>query len=114
MAENMNETKIYNLQVTFETFDAKIEQLKKLDENISCKIETEKELETEIAEADDYQNELMDKRCRIQHFFSSNLASLTNALSLAQNPSHHVEHSVSNGHIIAQLKRTRTCIDYLN
>ena len=97
MAENMNETKIYNLQVTFETFDAKIEQLKKLDENISCKIETEKELETEIAETDDYLNELMYKRSRIQHFISSNLPSLTNALSSTQNPSHQLEHSISNG-----------------
>ena len=98
MAEAMNETKIHNLQVTLETFDAKIEQLKKLDENISCKIETEKELETEIAEADDYLNELMDKRYRIQHFISSNLPSPTNALSSTQSPSHQVEHSISNGH----------------
>ena len=64
-ADDMNETKIHNLQVTLETFDAKIEKLKKLDENISYKIETEKKLETEIAEADDYLNELMDKRYRI-------------------------------------------------
>ena len=114
-AENMNETKIYNLQVTFETFDAEIEQLKKLDENISSKIETEKELETEIAEADDYLNELMYKRSRIQHFISSNLPSLTNALSSRQNPSHQLEHSISNGQsCVAQLKGTRTCIDYLN
>ena len=52
MAGEMNETNIQHLQVTLETFDAKIKQLKKLDENISSKIETEKELETEIAEAD--------------------------------------------------------------
>ena len=28
-AENMNETKIYNLQVTFETFDAKIKEARR-------------------------------------------------------------------------------------
>ena len=84
MAEEMNQTNIHNLQVALETFDAKIEQLKKLDENISCKIENEKELETEIAQADDYLNELMDKRYRIQHFIKSNLPSLTNALSSTQ------------------------------
>jgi vacuolar-type H+-ATPase subunit I/STV1 len=49
------------LQVVLQTFDTKIEQLKKLDENISCKIEQEKELESEIVEADDYLGELMDK-----------------------------------------------------
>ena len=108
MAEAMNETKIHNLQVTLETFDAKIEQLKKLDENISCKIETEKELETEIAEADDYLNELMDKRYRIQHFISSNLPSLTNALSSTQSPSHQVEHSISNGHSSATQANSNT------
>ena len=83
--------------MTLETFDAKIEQLKKLDENISCKIETEKELETLIAKADDYLNELMDRRYRIQHFISSNLHSITNVLS-TQSSSHQVEHLILNGH----------------
>ena len=108
MAEEMNETNIHNLQVALETFDAKIEQLKKLDENISCKIETEKELETEIAEADDYLNELMDKRYRIQHFISSNLPSLTNTLSSTQSPIHQVEHSISNGHSSATQASSNT------
>jgi hypothetical protein len=52
MNDEINETNIQRLQVVLQTFDTKIEQLKKLDENISCKIETEKELESE--EADDY------------------------------------------------------------
>lgn len=49
-----------------QTFDTKIEQLKRIDENVSTKIEDEKELETEIVEADDYLDELMEKRYRIQ------------------------------------------------
>ena len=47
----MNETNIYNLRVALGNFEAKIEELKKLDENISCEVETEKEVETDIAEA---------------------------------------------------------------
>ena len=84
-----------------QTFDTKIEQLKKLDENISCKIETEKELESEIVEADDYLGELMDKRYRIQFFISSNQAttpSPNNTLSAAQNYSQG-EQLASQGHI---------------
>ena len=42
MAGEVNETNTYNLLVALEIFEAKIEELKKLDENISCKIETEK------------------------------------------------------------------------
>ncbi|CAB4044645.1 Hypothetical predicted protein, partial [Paramuricea clavata] len=61
MNDEINKTNIQRLQVVLQTFDTKIEQLKKLDENISCKIETEKELESEIVEADDYLSELMDK-----------------------------------------------------
>ena len=42
LAGEVNETNTYNLLVALEIFEAKIEELKKLDENISCKIETEK------------------------------------------------------------------------
>ncbi|CAB4010747.1 Hypothetical predicted protein [Paramuricea clavata] len=86
MNDEINETNIQRLQVVLQTFDTKIEQLKKLDENISCKIETEKELESEIVEADDYLSELMDKRYRIQFFTSANqatTASPNNTLSAA-------------------------------
>jgi hypothetical protein len=74
MNDEINETNIQRLQVVLQTFDTKIEQLKKLDENISCKIQTENELESEIVEADDYPGELMDKRYRIQFFISANQA----------------------------------------
>ncbi len=101
MNDEINETNIQRLQVVLQTFDTKIEQLKKLDENISCKIETEKELESEIVEADDYLGELMDKRYRIQFFISSNQAttpSPNNTLSAAQNYSQG-EQLASQGHI---------------
>ena len=101
MNDEINETNIQRLQVVLQTFDTKIEQLKKLDENISGKIETEKELESEIVEADDYLGELMDKRYRIQFFISSNQAttpSPNNTLSAAQNYSQG-EQLASQGHI---------------
>jgi hypothetical protein len=71
MAGEINEISIQRLQVVLETFNAKLEQLKRIDESISSKIENEKELEAEIVEADDYLNELMDKRYRIQFFITS-------------------------------------------
>jgi hypothetical protein len=72
MAGEINEISIQRLQVVLETFNTKLEQLKRFDESISSKIENEKELEAEIVEADDYQlNELMDKRYRIQFFITS-------------------------------------------
>ena len=71
MEGEINEVSLQQLQVVLQTFDTKIEQLKRIDENIPCKIENEEDLETEIVEADDYLNELMDKRYRIQFFISS-------------------------------------------
>ena len=102
MNDEINETNIQRLQVVLQTFDTKIEQLKRRDENISCKIETEKELESEIVEADNYLGELMDKRYRIQFFVSSNQATTpttpNNTLSAAQNYSQG-EQLASQGHI---------------
>ena len=71
MAGEINEISIQRLQVVLETFNTKLEQLKRIDESISNKIENEKELEAEIVEADDYLNELMDKRYLIQFFITS-------------------------------------------
>ena len=101
MNDEINETNIQRLQVVLQTFDTKIEQLKKLDENISCKIETEKELESEIVEVDDYLGELMDKRYRIQFFISADQAttpSPNNTLSAAQNYSQGEQLLASQGH----------------
>jgi division protein CdvB (Snf7/Vps24/ESCRT-III family) len=69
MAGEINEISIQRLQVVLETFNTKLEQLKRIDESISSKIENE--LEAEIVEADDNLNELMDKRYRIQFFITS-------------------------------------------
>ena len=74
MEGEINEVSLQQLQVVqlvLQTFDTKIEQLKRIDENIPCKIENEEDLETEIVEEYDYLNELMDKRYRIQFFISS-------------------------------------------
>lgn len=71
MKGEINEVIIHKLQVLSQTFDTKLEQIKRIDENISSKIENEKELEAEIVEADDYLDELMDKRYRIQFFIAS-------------------------------------------
>ena len=101
MNGEIDETSIQLLQVVLQTFDTKIEQLRRIDENISCKIETEKELESEIVGADDYLSELMDKRYRIQFFISSNQAttpSLNDALPAAQHYSQG-EQSASQDHI---------------
>ncbi|CAB3981913.1 Hypothetical predicted protein [Paramuricea clavata] len=71
MNDEINETNIQRLQVVLQTFDTKIEQLKKLDENISCKIETEKELESEIVEADDYLSEAGEETNKLNNLSQS-------------------------------------------
>ena len=60
MEGEINEVSLQQLQVVLQRFDTKIEKLNRIDENIPCKIENEEGLETEIVEADDYLNELMD------------------------------------------------------
>ena len=74
MEGEINEVSLQQLQVVqlvLQMFDTKIEQLKGINENVPCKFENEEDLETEIVEADDYLNELMDKWCRIQFFMTS-------------------------------------------
>ncbi len=63
---DLDEIKVQRLQVILETYDAKIEQLRKIDETISNHITDEETLGAEIAEADDYLMELTEKRYRIQ------------------------------------------------
>ena len=63
---DLDEVKIQHLQVILETYDAKIEQLRKIDETISNQIADEETLGAEIADADDYLMELTEKRYRIQ------------------------------------------------
>ena len=63
---DLDEVKIQHLQVILETYDAKIEQLRKIDETISNQIADEETLAAEIADADDYLMELTEKRYRIQ------------------------------------------------
>lgn len=74
MGTETNETNLHKLEVVLQSFEAKIEQIKSIDENISTKIEEEEELETDIVEADDYLDELMDKWYRIQLFISQRSA----------------------------------------
>ena len=71
MKEEMDETKLKSLKVMLETYDAKIEQLRQLDEQVSSKLDEEELLEAEIAEADDYLNELREKRYHIKFFIES-------------------------------------------
>lgn len=72
MDGEMDEAKCKRLQVILETYNAKIELLRKLDEAVSSKIDDEKDLETEIAEADDYLIELTEKRYQLQFLIESN------------------------------------------
>ena len=69
MAGGINETSIQNLQVVQETFNTKLEQLKRIDESISSKTD-----KSEIVEADDYLIAL-NKRYQIQFFISSRQSS---------------------------------------
>ena len=68
MEGDLDEVKIQHLQVILETYDAKIEQLRKIDETISNKIADEETLGAEIADADDYLMELTEKRCTAYNF----------------------------------------------
>ena len=71
MKEEVDETKLKSLKVMLETYEAKIEQLRQLDEQVSSKLDEEELLEAEIAEADDYLNELREKRYHIKFFIES-------------------------------------------
>ena len=83
MGTETNETNLHKLEVVLQSFEAKIEQIKRIDENILTKIEEEEELETEIVETDDYLDELMDKWYRIQLFISQH-STLSNASKAPQ------------------------------
>ena len=106
---DLNEVKVQQLQVILETYDAKIEQLRKIDETISNKIADEETLGVEIAEADDYLMELTEKRYRIQFRIKSSQNALhsetstSSSSSQGHNSSHTVNSSNSSNHRLPKL-----------
>ena len=106
---DLNEVKVQQLQVILETYDAKIEQLRKIDETISNKIADEETLEVEFAEADDYLMELTEKRYRLQFRIKSSQNALhsetstSSSSSQGHNSSHTVNSSNSSNHRLPKL-----------
>lgn len=88
MDGEMDGAKCKRLQVILETYNAKIELLRKLDEAVSSKIDDEKDLEAEIAEADDYLIELTEKRYQLQFLIESNQNAIHDNASPSSNNGH--------------------------